>query len=51
MRRARRENISGEKIADLVFWIMIAGDGWRPYRLCDHLLETNLPISHSRKYS
>jgi phosphatidylglycerol:prolipoprotein diacylglycerol transferase len=25
MRRARRENIAGEKIADLVFWIMIAG--------------------------
>src|ERR1039457_6173697 len=25
MRRAQRENISGEKIADLVFWIMIAG--------------------------
>ena len=24
-RRARRENISGEKIADLVFWIMLAG--------------------------
>ncbi len=25
MRRARRENIAGDKIADLVFWIMIAG--------------------------